>query len=292
MTSQDNRRLLNACAWVQLGGVSADRPFGRNALEDARQDAAAMGQAATLVRAVNNARALTADQWCAESGWSFGGVAARAYSTDPSEDERIAREVTWGNLHLPLWDVSLDGALVRGAMTNSRGSWVFEITGEFPGTPDKPLRRRDCRPTADLRRDVSRRVRDAGRAGDARSAQLPGIGWGTNLSPTQPCSRSQRTARRDDQSDEGNAMARRRDILRGDRPRRPHRQPRIHRNRSEPAILIDSPPPFDQTAPSMATHTGIDNWRFAPGEGPRLRRCRPRPTDHCTRPAALRTALA
>ena len=134
-TSWDRRRLLNACAWVQLGPwFFGHRNVLHSSLDEAREDTAAMGHAATLMRAVNNARAMAADQWCADNGWPAVGVAVRALPADPTEDERIAKEVSRGLLYLPLWDVSVDPA-PDSVSDGGQPRWIFEITGEFRALP-------------------------------------------------------------------------------------------------------------------------------------------------------------
>ena len=99
-TSRDRRRLLNACAWVQLGPwFFGHRNMLHSSLDEAREDTAAMGHAATLMRVVNNARALPADQWCAENGWPVVGVADESI---PGRPDRGRADCQGGQARCPV----------------------------------------------------------------------------------------------------------------------------------------------------------------------------------------------
>ena len=88
-SSNTQRRLLNACAWVQLGDwYYGYQNFLHSSLDAARHDTAAMRHAATLMRAVNTAGVRTVDQWRAQLSMPAGGAAVCEFSADPDEDER------------------------------------------------------------------------------------------------------------------------------------------------------------------------------------------------------------
>ena len=129
------RQLLNACAWVQLGDwFYGYRNLLHSSLEDARRDTAAMGHAATLMLAVNNAPMLNLDQWCSEITSPAAGSVTMSLMADPSVDGRLSKEVKSGRLLLPLVGFVLGPATAEQTV-GAPPRWTFEILGAFRAIP-------------------------------------------------------------------------------------------------------------------------------------------------------------
>jgi hypothetical protein len=71
--------------------------------KEARADPTVLAKAATLLRAVNRAEALTANQWNIEAGYPQAGFAGRGLKRKMPEDEEILAQLKSGHLNMPLW---------------------------------------------------------------------------------------------------------------------------------------------------------------------------------------------
>lgn len=128
--------LLRAAARVLV-----DRPhyfraaFITDLERTARSNPTALGQAATLLRAVNASRPLTADQWSTEVGLPTTGFAGRGLAPKLAEDDQIRTALKEGRITMPLWGVSLDVDVARSYGGDEAPRWIFEIVGEFRAVP-------------------------------------------------------------------------------------------------------------------------------------------------------------
>lgn len=87
-----------------------------------------------LLRAMNAAPALTADQWCERVGLPHSGFAGRGLQPKPDEDEQILAKLKRGSIRMPLWGVSLDPEIAQ-SFGGAAPRWIFEIVGEFRAVP-------------------------------------------------------------------------------------------------------------------------------------------------------------
>lgn len=106
-------------------------PFIREHEDDARKQPEALAAGSALLRAINAAPRLDADGWNTRVGLPARGFAGRGISSKLKEDPQIERQLSTGQIEMPLWGVSLSPDVAAGFGTR----FLFELVGDFPAVP-------------------------------------------------------------------------------------------------------------------------------------------------------------
>jgi hypothetical protein len=94
----------------------------------ARDDPAAMANAAVLLRALRESNALTAAEWRGRCALAAGDFAGRGLDSKP-QDNQIEAVLRGREIIMPLWGVSLDRSVANGFGTR----FLFVLDGPFHG---------------------------------------------------------------------------------------------------------------------------------------------------------------